>query len=262
MAPSQNFHQITANFDVQSFDATLVTAIKSANFADCPLTVELKSVKDKLGICHFAPPRTKSFACLERDANNSKMHQQEMAGEDKSHIAAKTCDLDHSGKLDTNNDLHGAIANFFAIATFVTNEAADSKLWKSIKTLHVIWLHPDGKNWLSHHLRHSKHLVASIVMQFQVILGLCVKTANCSVECRQAVKSGKAISPLVCQNANLQAKHVAATMNNLIPAMTLGQFVVEPLECKLFYLQKEAAPAPASAPTPRTASNDQRQSPA
>lgn len=33
MATSQNFCKMTANFNVQSFDATLITAIKSANFA-------------------------------------------------------------------------------------------------------------------------------------------------------------------------------------------------------------------------------------
>jgi hypothetical protein len=264
MATSSNFYEMLVNFDVRSFDPALVTAILLANWLDRALAMEPKSVNDRAGIYHFASPRTESVAYQERDANNSKIYRQETVGEDKSRIAAKTYNLDHSGKLDTETDLHSTIANFFAIATFITKEAAESELAKSFKSLHGIWLHPDGKNWLSHHLRHCKYLVAAIIMQFQTVLGLYVKIAN-SMEYRQAVKSGKAISPLVYQNANTQAKHVMASLNNVVPTMTLGPFIYEQKECALFY-DKDATPSPAApaapASTPGAASNEQRQSPA
>jgi hypothetical protein len=262
MATSSNFNEMLVNFDARSFDPALVTAILMANWLDKALAMEPKSVKDKAGIYHFASPRTESVAYQERDANNSKIYRQETVGEDKSRIAAKTYNLDHSGKLDTETDLHSTIANFFAIATFITKEAAESELAKSFKSLHGIWLHPDGKNWLSHHLRHCKYLVAAIIMQFQTVLGLYVKIAN-SMEYRQAVKSGKAISPLVYQNANTQAKHVMMSLNNIVPTMTLGPFIYEQKECGLFYDKDAILPAAPAAPasTPGAASNEQRQSP-
>ncbi len=208
---------------------------KRAHWADRPLSIEPDSIKDKLGIYHFAPPRIGSYEYEQRVANGCKIFRQEFVGEDKSRISAKAHDLDHTGKMESDTDLHSTIANFAAIATFITTHASKSELWKMVERLHDVWLHPDGRVWLAHHLSSHKYIVAAIVLQFQQVVGLYVKIAN-SLDYRQAVKTNKQIDPRVYQEANERAKHIVSSMNNLIPGMTLGPFVIEPVACRLFYV--------------------------
>jgi hypothetical protein len=142
--------------------------------------------------------------------------------------------------MDSDTDLHSTITNFSAIATFITKHATQSELWKMVDALHSVWLHPDGRVWLSHHLSSHKYIVTAIVLQFQHVVGLYVKIAN-SLEYRRAVKDGKQIDPLAYETANRQARHIIATMNNMIPGMTLGPFVIEPVACGLFHPKDRVA---------------------
>ena len=231
---SKKIHDASMNYDAKALDAPKVTALKRAHWADRPLSIEPDSIKDKLGIYHFAPPRIGSYEYEQRIANGCKIFRQEIVGEDKSRIIAKAHDLDHTGKMDSDTDLHSTIANFSAIATFITKHATQSELWKMIDALHSVWLHPDGRVWLSHHLSSHKYIVTAIVLQFQHVVGLYVKIAN-SLEYRRAVIDGKQIDPRAYETANGQARHIIATMNNMIPGMTLGPFVIEPVACGLFH---------------------------
>ena len=90
----------------------------------------------------------------------------------------------------------------------------------------------------THHLASHKYIVAAIVLEFQQVVGLYVKIAN-SLEYRQAVKTAKQIDPRVYQETNERAKHIVSSMNNLIPGMTLGPFIIEPVACSLFYIAEK-----------------------
>jgi hypothetical protein len=109
-----------------------------------------------------------------------------------------------------------------------------------VDALHSVWLHPDGRVWLSHHLSSHKYIVTAIVLQFQHDVGLYVKIAN-SLDYRRAVKDGKQIDHLAYETANGQARHIIATMNNMIPGMTIGPFVINPVACGLFHTKDRAA---------------------
>jgi hypothetical protein len=51
---SKNFHDTSMNYDAKALDAPKVKAPKRAYWANCTLSIEPKSVKDKLGIYPFA----------------------------------------------------------------------------------------------------------------------------------------------------------------------------------------------------------------
>jgi hypothetical protein len=137
---SKTFHDASMNYNAKALDAPKVTALKRAHWADRPLSIEPDSIKDKLGIYHFAPPRIESYKYEQRVANGSKIFRQEIVGED-----------------------------------------------------------------------------------------------------RRAVKDGKQIDPLAYETAKGQARHIIATMDNMIPGMTLGPFVIKPAACGLFHTKDRAA---------------------
>jgi hypothetical protein len=66
---SKTFDGASMNYDSKALDAPKVKALKRAHWADRPLSIEPKSVKDKLGIYHFAPPRIDSFQYQQGVAN-------------------------------------------------------------------------------------------------------------------------------------------------------------------------------------------------
>jgi hypothetical protein len=89
---SNNFNNASMNYNAKALDAPKVTALKRAHWADCPLSIEPDSIKDKLGICHFAPARTGSYKYEQRVDNGCKIFQQEIVGVDKSCISARDDD--------------------------------------------------------------------------------------------------------------------------------------------------------------------------
>jgi hypothetical protein len=69
---SKNFHDSSMNHNAKALDAPKVTALKRAHWADHPLSIEPNSIKDKLGIYHFAPPRIGSYEYKQRISNGCK----------------------------------------------------------------------------------------------------------------------------------------------------------------------------------------------
>jgi hypothetical protein len=53
---SKTIHDASMNYDAKALNAPKVTALKRAHWADRPLSIEPDSIKDRLGIYHFAPP--------------------------------------------------------------------------------------------------------------------------------------------------------------------------------------------------------------
>jgi hypothetical protein len=123
---SKDFNDTSMKDEAKALHAPTVTALKRAHWADRPLSIEQNYIKDKLGIYHFAPPHTGSYAYKQCVADRCKIFQQEIVGGDKSRISTKAHNLDHAGKMDSNTDLHSTIANFSAIATFITKHAIKS----------------------------------------------------------------------------------------------------------------------------------------
>jgi hypothetical protein len=236
---STDFHDASMNYDPNALDATLVLALKTANWADKPLSLEPSSITHRIGIYHFAAPRTKSWAYEQRYTDGETIYRQETVGEDKSRIKAKAHDLDHTGKMDSVTDLHTTVANLSGIFTYIAEQANKSELWKMIVAFHAIWLHADGRKWIDHHISSHPYIIPAIILEIQNVICLYAKVANC-MEYRLAVRDGKQIAPRVYEEANGRARHIITQMNNLIPTMTLGRFVIEPLACHLLYQNDQA----------------------
>ncbi len=236
---SRDFHDRSSDFNTSAFDGPLVTALKRATWAERSLALEPDSVKDMIGLYHFAPPRTGTVEYQERVAAENKSYRQESVGESKTRIHAKAHELNHTGRLETETDLHSTIANFAAIITFISKEAKDSELWKMVQQLHDIWLDVDGRTWIATHVGPHKYIIAAIVLEFQQIIAQYVKIAN-NLEYRIAVQEDKQINPRAYQEANERARHVIRTMNNIIPGMTLGHLIVESRACSNFYIEDQA----------------------
>jgi hypothetical protein len=74
--------------------------------------------------------------------------------------------------MESETDLHSTIANFSAIATFIvlSSNEGESELWKMLEKLHNIWLHPDGRAWLTYHLKAINYIVVCVILEFQTVL--------------------------------------------------------------------------------------------
>ena len=55
-----------------------------------------------------------------------------------------------------------------------------------------------------------------------------------------AIQDGKVITPLAYEMANERAKHVIIAMSNLIPGLTLGHLIIEPVPCKALYFEDQS----------------------
>jgi hypothetical protein len=65
------------------------------------------------------------------------------------------------------------------------------------------------------------------------VISLYVKITK-NLDYRKVVQEGY-------QEANVRARHVITTMNNLIPGMTtLGNFIIESIACRHFYIEDQA----------------------
>jgi hypothetical protein len=239
-ANSRDFHARSTDLNINVFDGPFVNALKRAIWAVQPLSQNPDSVKSDLALYHLAPVRTGTFEYEERIAEANKTYRQESVGESKSRINAKATDLNHSGRLESETDLHSTIANLGALISFITIEAQQSELWKMIEKLHDIWLSTQGRAWIGHHIKNHSYIISAIILEFQQVLALYVQIAN-NQEYRSAVQLGSAISPQAYEEANESARHVITTMNNLIPGMIMGHLIMEPLACKFFYSPAVAA---------------------
>jgi hypothetical protein len=74
---STDFHDASMNYDTNTIDATAVFALKTANWADKPLSHDISPIKNKWGIYHCTSPRTKSLAYEQRYDDGEIIYRQE-----------------------------------------------------------------------------------------------------------------------------------------------------------------------------------------
>ena len=157
--------------------------------------------------------------------------------ENQSNINAKAHSLDYSGRLDTVSDLHGTVANFYALITLIASDAKKSEVWKMMVKFHDLWMDQDGSHWINKHAKAHQYIVsAAVILEFQAVIAQYVRIAN-NLEYRLALKDGKPIAPTAYEQANERACHVITTMNNLLPQGALGHLHMEPLRCRNFYIE-------------------------
>jgi hypothetical protein len=246
----------SVNFNVHGLDAAMVGALKRADWNDAKLNLDPLSIKSKLGIYNFAPHSLDSKKWLQQVEDGRLIFRQENVGEDKTKVAAKSHELDCSGRMTSASDLHMTISNLWAMSSFITEEAGQSEPWKSMTRLQGLWHSSDGKNWLDAN-RATRHLVYSLMLECQSILGACVTISN-SLPYRQAAAAKLTISPRAHINANTHARDVMRTNVRMVDRLNLGHLIMQPAISRHFQIYDERGEQLQVNPGPNRERNRQR----
>jgi hypothetical protein len=112
---SDNFLDSMSDAPVSMSDGVPITCLRNLCWAKDPYNVDKKSVKDQIGIPHFAMPRQDSMQYKERLAASRTIYWQEHVGEDKSRLVHKLSELYHYGKIQDAASIHVILANLWLL---------------------------------------------------------------------------------------------------------------------------------------------------
>jgi hypothetical protein len=239
------------------FDSVLVTALRRASIAVEPPVIDPYGIVDKLGLYHFASPRTESILYKDCRAGSRCLLRQEVAEEDMTRLARKTTELYRGGYMETGANIHSMLANFwnlgtFMIADFLENPAA---LWRALAAFDNLMRSPKGRRWLDMH-RALPRVFHSIVMDLQQIFCLFASVPSC-LQYRDEVRAGRPIAVLAIDRLTEQAQELCQKFQNIIPTMALGDYVTIPTTLALF--RPPGTPPASQAPRHRQPTPPRRQ---
>jgi hypothetical protein len=205
-------------------DSVFSTCVRMASWALDPPVMEPESVKDKLGIYHFASPRIDTVTYQERTAAGRITLRQEQAGEDKSKVNRKASDLYCQGKMESADHVITMLANFwvfctFAIEDFTTNPPA---IWQGINDYILRLKSPQGKNWTNKHA-NCQHVFYHMVGDLQNMLCPFTNISN-NYTYRTQVKNNLLIAPQAYEEAMSHAKYQVVRLNNILVSADLGDY--------------------------------------
>jgi hypothetical protein len=86
LSASDNFLDSMSDAPVGMFDGVFITCLRNFRWAKDPYNMDKESVRDRIGIPHFAAPRKDSVQYKERVAAGHSIYRQEQVGEDKSRL--------------------------------------------------------------------------------------------------------------------------------------------------------------------------------
>jgi hypothetical protein len=154
LAASDNFLDSMSDVPVGMFDAVFIQCLRNFRWAKDPFNMDKESVRDRIGIPHFAAPRQDRVQYKERVAAGRTIYRQEQAGEDKSRLSRKLSELYRFGRMHNVASIHVMLANFWlfgvlAIKDFATNPP---DLWITLKEFLTALKSSQGKNWTGLHV--------------------------------------------------------------------------------------------------------------
>jgi hypothetical protein len=129
--------------------------------------MDRESVRDRVGISHFAAPRQETVQYKEGVAAGHTIYRQEQVGEDKSGLVRKLSELYRFGRRHNTASIHVMLANFWlfgvlAIKDFAANHPG---IWISLKEFLIALKSPQDKNWTGLHVavpRVFYHMVGDL----------------------------------------------------------------------------------------------------
>ena len=216
------------------FDSVLVTALRRASIAVEPPAIDPDGIVDKLGLYHFASPRTESVLYKERLAGSRRLLRQEVAEEDTTRLARKTTELYRGGYMETGAHIHSMLANFWNLGTFMIVDFVENPpaLSRALAAFDNLMRSPEGRRWLDIH-RALPHVFHSIAMDLQQIFCLFASLPSC-LEYRDEVRAGRPIAVLAIDRLTEQAQELCRKFQNIIPTMALGDYATIPTTLALF----------------------------
>jgi hypothetical protein len=97
--------------------------------------MDRESVRDRVGIPHFAAPRQETVQYKARVAAGRTIYRQEQVGEDKSRLVRKLSELYHFGIMHNAASIHVMLANFWLFSVLAIKDFAANPpdIWISLK---------------------------------------------------------------------------------------------------------------------------------
>ena len=209
-------------------DPVFSTCIRTASWAVDPPVLEPESVKDKLGIYHFATPRLNTVTYQARTAAGRTTMRQEKVGEEKSKISKKTSDLYCNGHMDNADYIITMIANLWVFCTFAIEDFATDPpaIWTGFSEFIQRLKSQQGKNWTNKHA-HVSHVYYHMVSDLQNMLCVFVQLSN-NFEYRIQAKNKLPISPQAYTEAIAYQRTSVQRLNNILVSADLGDYRDEP----------------------------------
>jgi hypothetical protein len=135
LAARDKFLDSMSDVPAGMFDAVFITCLRNFLWAKDPYNMDRESIRDRVGIPHFAAPWQETVQYKERVAAGRTIYRQEQAGEDKSRLVRKLSELYRFGRMHNAASINVMLANFWlfgvlAIIDFTTNPP---DIWISIK---------------------------------------------------------------------------------------------------------------------------------
>ncbi len=216
MAQSQNHLDSITNAPLSMFDDVLTNALRSFHWAKDPLVMEPDSVKDRLGIYHFAAPRQDTVSYNERVMAGRTILRQETIGEDKSKLDRKATELYRHGRFATSFDIQTMVANFwlfgkFAIKDFDGNPTA---IWGEISNFVSALKFPKGQHWTGLHTA-CPHVFFHMVNDLENMITPFVTIAQ-NFQYRSEARKGNPIAVAAYDDAIMFARHQVMRLNNIL----------------------------------------------
>jgi hypothetical protein len=224
LAASDNFLDSMSDVPVGMFDAVFIQCLRNFRWAKDPFNMDKESVRDRIGIPHFAALRQDTVQYKERVAAGRTIYHQEQAGEDKLRLSRKLSELYCFGRMHNAASIHVMLANFWlfgvlAIKDFATNPP---DLWITLKEFLTALKLPQGKNWTGLHLSVPHvfyHIVGDLHGMIIPFVDL-VSTYNYI----EAVKGSKPISAQAYADALYHARTHVLRLRTVFASGDLGEY--------------------------------------
>jgi len=246
-AASDKFLDGCADFDLKLLDQPFTTAVRNFSWATELPIADRDSVKDQLGLYHFARPNQSCVRYKARIANGRTLLRQEQVGEDDTKKIKKATDLYFTGQMSTSEDVNAAIGNLWTFLTFISDAYATTTekapaVWKVLHAFFQVKNSPEGRRWAARH-KDQPHVFLHMINGLQHILGPFAALGN-TIEYRTALASGGQISVQAIDEAVEAATLEVTRLTNVIRSGELGDYRDEPPIMSLLC----SDPTPPSAP--------------
>jgi hypothetical protein len=135
LAASNNCLDGMSDAPTGMFKGFFITCLCNVCWAKDPYNMDGKSVRDRLGIPHFAASRQETVQYKERVTAGYIIYRQEQVGEDKSRLVRNLSELYRFGRMHNAASIQVMFANFWLFGVlFIKDFSANPPaIWISLK---------------------------------------------------------------------------------------------------------------------------------
>jgi hypothetical protein len=240
LSASDNFLDSMSDVPVGMFDGVFVQCLRSFRWAKDPFNMDKESVRDRLGIPHFAAPRQETVQYKERVAAGRTIFRQEQVGEDKSRLSRKLSELYRFGRMQNAASIHVMLANFWLFGVLAIKDFAihPPDIWITLKEFLTALKSPQGKNWTGLHVS-VPHVFYHMVGDLHGMIIPFVDLAS-TYNYNEAVKNNQPIAAQAYADALYHAMTHVLRLRTVFASGDLGEYRDVPLLMSLFSIATDS----------------------